>query len=395
MPDALLTSLSSTLPPSTLNDVARNLSEPQRAVSRGFELSAAAVLKTLARKTRDDAAMRRTIDTASQAPANIFSSDFADGVHTPLHAPWLSNVQRFTTWLFGDKLEGLLHWISRESGLKAAAAATVFSLGAQSVLDRLGLRIRQEGMTAGSLAVVLQKEVVSRPSVPHSGLTKIVFTANPVVAQTMETDPVIAQTVTREKSHFPWIAALIAGFLLLGALWYFLRRQHPTAAEAPNVTAPTAVALGPLVRRQLPDGTALSFPQKGVEGRLLAFIQDPSRPPDKTSWFDFDRLLFDTASPTLQPQSQEQLRNIAAILKDYPNVHLKIGGYTDTVGSAGANLKLSQDRAANVTNELVRMGISPDRLEAQGYGEDHPVADNSTDTGRALNRRISMLVTQK
>ena len=76
-------------------------------------------------------------------------------------------------------------------------------------------------------------------------------------------------------------------------------------------------------------------------------------------------------------------------------VHMRIGGYTDNTGSADANVKLSNDRANNVMAELVRMGISQDRLEAKGYGADHPVADNSTEEGRAQNRRISMLVTQK
>ena len=67
----------------------------------------------------------------------------------------------------------------------------------------------------------------------------------------------------------------------------------------------------------------------------------------------------------------------------------------NAVGSAAVNLKLSQDRATNVMQELVNLGISPGRLSAQGYGDEHAVGDNSTDAGRALNRRISILVTQK
>jgi outer membrane protein OmpA-like peptidoglycan-associated protein len=111
--------------------------------------------------------------------------------------------------------------------------------------------------------------------------------------------------------------------------------------------------------------------------------------------FSFDRLLFSTGSATLQPQSSEQLHNIAAILKAYPNTHLTIGGYTDNTGDAAQNLKLSQDRADSVTAELVKLGVAKDRLLAKGYGEQHPVGDNATEAGRAQNRRISMLVTQK
>jgi outer membrane protein OmpA-like peptidoglycan-associated protein len=65
------------------------------------------------------------------------------------------------------------------------------------------------------------------------------------------------------------------------------------------------------------------------------------------------------------------------------------------VGSAADNLTLSQERADNVRAQLVSMGVDGSRLAAEGYGEQHPVADNSTEAGRAMNRRISMLVTQK
>ena len=69
---------------------------------------------------------------------------------------------------------------------------------------------------------------------------------------------------------------------------------------------------------------------------------------------------------------------------------VKIGGYTDNTGNKEANLKLSQDRATNVMSELVKLGVGASRMEAEGYGEDHPVADNATEEGRAKNRRISL-----
>jgi outer membrane protein OmpA-like peptidoglycan-associated protein len=132
-----------------------------------------------------------------------------------------------------------------------------------------------------------------------------------------------------------------------------------------------------------------------MEARLLVFVQDPTKTVDQVTWFDFDRLLFNTDSATLRPESQEQLGNIAAILKAYPNVSIKVGGYTDNTGDSRHNLELSQDRANVVVSELVALGISPNRLEAQGYGDQFPVGDNSTPEGRAKNRRISMKVTQK
>ena len=82
-------------------------------------------------------------------------------------------------------------------------------------------------------------------------------------------------------------------------------------------------------------------------------------------------------------------------MKAYPTTHLTIGGYTDNTGDPAKNLELSQARAHNVTAELIKLGVAADRLVAKGYGDQHPVGDNSTEAGRAQNRRISMLVTQK
>lgn len=100
-------------------------------------------------------------------------------------------------------------------------------------------------------------------------------------------------------------------------------------------------------------------------------------------------------SATLKPESQEQLRNIAEILKAYPRVNVRIGGYTDNVGDSQANLRLSQDRADNVMKELAALGVASERMTAEGYGDQHPVGDNSTERGRAMNRRIALRVTEK
>ena len=132
----------------------------------------------------------------------------------------------------------------------------------------------------------------------------------------------------------------------------------------------------------------------GIEANLLNFIKSDN-PVDETTWFDFDRLTFETGSATLKPESQEQLKNVAAILKAYPNVNVKLGGYTDNTGSADANLKLSNDRAKSVQAELVQLGIANSRLDAEGYGQENAIASNDTEEGRAQNRRISIRVTKK
>jgi outer membrane protein OmpA-like peptidoglycan-associated protein len=155
-----------------------------------------------------------------------------------------------------------------------------------------------------------------------------------------------------------------------------------------------AAALGAFVKRNLPDGVELNVPENGIESRLIAFLDSAGAVDDKT-WFSFDRLEFDTASATLRPSSEEQLKNIAAIMKAYPNVNIKIGGYTDNVGDPAANLRLSQDRANSTMARLVKLGVSASRMAAEGYGEQFPEASNDTEEGRQRNRRIDVRVIKK
>ncbi len=169
----------------------------------------------------------------------------------------------------------------------------------------------------------------------------------------------------------------------------------PIAVAVPSVAASVIAKLGEFIERKLPGGLSLRVPSNGVESKLIAFIEDPTRKVDKETWFSFDRLEFETDSAVLKPGSAEQLKNIADILKAYPNVHVKIGGYTDNVGNDAYNMKLSGERATNTMNEIVKLGIDKSRMAAEGYGKQHPVADNATEEGRQQNRRIDIRVTKK
>ncbi|MCX7651602.1 MAG: OmpA family protein [Bacteroidia bacterium] len=105
------------------------------------------------------------------------------------------------------------------------------------------------------------------------------------------------------------------------------------------------------------------------------------------------RILFKPNSPLLEPSSYPVLDQIADFLKDNPTVRLRIHGHTD-IGDPNPqhNQRLSEERAINVRQYLIRKGINPDRLEAVGHGNTQPIADNSTPEGRAQNRRVEFEV---
>jgi outer membrane protein OmpA-like peptidoglycan-associated protein len=251
-------------------------------------------------------------------------------------------------------------------------------------------RARRDGLTPTGLGGLLGQQRDSILGALPGALAGILGQRTRRTAEA----PIPAHHVPPQRSSNWWLAPVL-GLVALGGLWALLRGQTSRAPEGPRMMAMTkpAAPVSDVVRR-LPSGTELRVPSNSLESGLLALIQE-NRPLEPPVWIDFDRLLFDTGRATLRPESSAQLRNVSEILKAYPSVQVKIGGYTDNVGDPGANLQLSQDRAANVRMELVQLGIAPDRMTAEGFGEAHPVADNSTEEGRAQNRRIGVRVTQR
>ncbi|MFS8606855.1 MAG: OmpA family protein [Gammaproteobacteria bacterium] len=101
---------------------------------------------------------------------------------------------------------------------------------------------------------------------------------------------------------------------------------------------------------------------------------------------------FEFNSATLTTEAREILLGVAEALRGEPNLRAEIAGHTDSSGSDQYNLELSQRRAEAVRDFLVSQGIAASRLIARGYGESQPIADNSTESGRALNRRVEFRV---
>ena len=103
-------------------------------------------------------------------------------------------------------------------------------------------------------------------------------------------------------------------------------------------------------------------------------------------------VLFDFNKYTLKPAARERLARVSGIVLAYPDLKLEIEGHTDSIGSDEYNQTLSEKRAATVRDYLVTSGVSIENVVAHGLGKSDPVADNSSATGRKLNRRVEMIV---
>ena len=157
-----------------------------------------------------------------------------------------------------------------------------------------------------------------------------------------------------ERRQHAMIGAGIGG-LAGGAVGAYQDRQE---AELRRQTAGTGIDVvrdGDIIKLNLPDGVT----------------------------FDFNRT-------ELKPQFYPALNNVAATLREYNQTMVEVSGHTDNVGSEAVNQRISEQRAQNVASYLIGQGLQRERFEVAGYNFRHPVADNSTEQGRALNRRVEI-----
>jgi outer membrane protein OmpA-like peptidoglycan-associated protein len=113
---------------------------------------------------------------------------------------------------------------------------------------------------------------------------------------------------------------------------------------------------------------------------------------DPPRHYRLDNVHFDFDKASLCPDSYIQLKELLEYLQRHEDIKIEIAGHTDTIGNDAHNLKLSQERANTIRNYLMSKGIKATKLTAKGYGVTYPVADNSSEDGRQLNRRTEVRI---
>ncbi len=121
-------------------------------------------------------------------------------------------------------------------------------------------------------------------------------------------------------------------------------------------------------------------------------VDIPLQPIEAGASVILKNIFFDSKQFTLKPESVSELDKLVRLMTENPNLKILISGFTDNVGKPADNLLLSMNRSKAVVNYLLSKGIAPQRLSSKGFGETNPLADNSTEQGRALNRRTEMQV---
>ncbi|KAB0497221.1 MULTISPECIES: OmpA family protein [Pseudomonas] len=113
---------------------------------------------------------------------------------------------------------------------------------------------------------------------------------------------------------------------------------------------------------------------------------------DRGTLVTFGDVLFATNKADLKSNGLVNINKLAQFLQENPDRKVIVEGYTDSTGSASYNQSLSERRATSVQVALIKMGVDPARIVAQGYGKEYPVAENSSVSGRAMNRRVEVTI---
>lgn len=416
------------LSPALISQASSLLGESEGNVSNTLGAAIPAILGGLLNKTGDTNAMASifSLITHSSQKGDVLSSLGSLLGEQNANNPFLEIGGKFLGGLFGNKTGDLINLVASTSGVKKESASSLIGMAVPLIMGVLGKKIAGDGLNASTFVNYLLGQKNNILSAAPAGMLASLGLGG---LSNLGTNSSSSSTSSEDnKAGMGWILPAVLGLALMGGLFYFMKGCNGPKADGVDKAAEVAAqtvdsaaikaelaakaaasavdtskkvatdlwaSLGKLMSRKLPNGIELSVPENGVENKLIAFIEDKAKAVDKTTWFDFDRLLFDTGKSTLKAESAQQLKDAAAILKAYPQVELKIGGYTDNTGKADANLKLSDDRAKAVVAELVKLGVDAKRLAGEGYGDKFPVGDNTTEEGRAKNRRISMRVTKK
>jgi OmpA-OmpF porin, OOP family len=365
--------LADSLSPDTVEREASRLRESPARVSRGLQAAVRAILMGVLAKNGQPKTMRALFSSFVDSPD-------AATLHTAA----------FLALLFGERLPAIQAVIASASGLQPSSAGALVALAAPLVLSTLRREVEAEGLSMYGLFDWLSVQRSAIVAGAPRGLSEAVGLSGGSSGSRAAVTPMKAPRSGRQ-----WSIGALALALLAIALLGWLRVHRPATNVAARIpSGGDAAALGAWTVRKLPSDVQMRVPVRGLENRVINFLEDRSRA-DVARSFDFDRLSFDAGAATLRPESDEQLRNVAEILKAYPDVRATVGGHTDDSGDANANMRLSMARAQNVRRELVTLGVDAARIAADGYGASQPVARNDTEAGRAANRRLSLLVTDR
>lgn len=411
-----------------INKLSVNLGETPEAVNRGLDLTIPTILLGLQSKSQDD------LDNVLHASRQFLSSfDTNDLFVNYFGNPAGTDNSKYETQnllasIFGDRLNSIVASIASYLNMKDESIAGLMGASLPAVLA--GITHNGNNWNKESISSTLHANrsdfAVALPTALGLGTFGSLFadateppintptTPDPVMPSTVEhtipprAEPEVTPTqeaVPDERKGAGWWWLLIP--IILIVLWLFFGKgcenkdevdlRESTTTVPVDSTQMVTTSQREYVDVTLPDGNVLKAYPAGIEENLIAFLQsDYQQMTDdqlKDRWFDFDNLNFETGTAIVTADSRQQLENIAAILRMFPDAKIKIGGYTDRTGDEELNEDISEQRAEAVKKFLEEKGLGNQVIDAEGYGSEFAtVAAEASEQERAVDRRVAVSV---
>lgn len=396
-------SLKESISPQMLKTAAATLREDEKGVASAV----AVLLPSLLVRFMDQGETARVNETIREAGnaelfdrrAEIFAGHGIDG--------GMNLGERFENELVGAENKAYPNAVAAESGISAASADRLLGWVAAVIAGYVGHKIVRNNLSMSAVMAGLRQE---RGSVVKEIPVKVGRAAG-ISGMCSSSAPVAG----RDGKKNNWLVWLIIVLIVVIIVFLSIRSCNrngggEVVAVTENVTvvptapaAQTAAAKEGLtfVEHKLPDGRTIRVAEGGCEDCMLKYLQsDAYRKATNEelskNWIQFDKIDFMHDSETaLAGNSMEQLDNIAAILKNYPDVRIRIGGFADKTGTRAVNYEISKKRAEYIKSILVKDGIPADRISTEGFGKEFAtVPADATAAQRAVDRSIAMRFTK-
>jgi OmpA-OmpF porin, OOP family len=411
MANSIFTSIQEMVTAELRETLAKRMNESPQTIQAGLNAGIAAILGAISNRGEDSRFLNQFENYVRDAGAQNISDSVPSLVTQGLNGGAGEFINRFLNFVFDGDQRGAVGAVAQKAGVGTTTANSLLSMSAPMVLAYFSEQQRAGRSNFRSLAETLHAETASMEPWGSRDLAAHARSVGAAATTSLG---------TTELGDGPGVghgAMLLLCFALIGAAympWMVyrstntranMRTQPVTAAAAQaavsqaNIVSESvnsaAATAGVVLKTKLPDGTELSAPKGGTVTKLVDTLSDKSTPADRNNWMDLDGVRFGANDATLDPTSNDQLQNIAAVLKAYPNAKVQIGGFAEHSTDKSATLKLSEQRAKAVAAELAKMGVDKGRVSARGYGEQSAKAPAETEVGRQENGYVAVAVTQK
>ncbi len=373
--------------PARVATASEALGEPKAKIEAAFDVILADLLGRLAKK-RANHEVEEVLKEAQKLKIYENYDLIWEGHGIDTH----KNIgERMENRLIGTENQTFVHHVAAKSGMKPENVDRLTNWVAATIAAWFAGQMAS-GKSYTSLIDALHLEY---PSV-HK----------PAAKKSTRREGDVIEVVPKKKCGLCWLWWLL-GILLLALIVFFCWRSCSKKESAPvveTVTEVRTVHKAPEYTQKtviLPDNTRATMYGGNLEAAVEAFLKsdkfkNATDAELRSVWFEFTDIDFEHNSATnLMAGGEKQLATLAAILKKYPDVKIKIGAFADKTGTRAVNYAISEGRARNIEAALAKAGVAATRVTTEGFGERYAdIDEKASDAARAPDRDIAMRFTK-